>query len=225
MPGAGAGGGLRRVTYSPDFLARVHARRAELRQALAALLPAPRAIVWEVGCGHGHFLVRYAQEHPGRFCLGIDLIADRLARASRKRDRAGLADCHFLRAEARECLQAFPAGVTFDEVWVLFPDPWPKARHHKNRLLKADFLDAVAARAAPGARFYFRTDHEEYFREVEGVVAGLATWRRDEAAAWPVEQETVFQARAPRHFSLVAVRTSHPAPPAAPVAPGLPPPE
>lgn len=212
------------MSFSPDFLERVRARRAALGRALADLLPEPRAIVWEIGCGHGHFLVRYAETHPTRLCLGIDLIGDRLERAARKRDRAGLARCHFLRAEARECLAAFPPGVDLAEVWVLFPDPWPKARHHKNRLLTADFLDAVSARAEPGARLYFRTDHEEYFRAVEAAVAGLKTWRPEPRAAWPMEPETVFQARAPRHFSLVAVRTTYPAPPTEPVAPGQPPP-
>ena len=212
------------MTFKPEFLARVAERRADLRRELAALLPEPRAIVWEIGCGHGHFLVRYAQEFPEKFCLGIDIILDRLLRSGRKRDRARLGNCHFLRAEARECFNEFPAGVTFAEVWVLFPDPWPKARHHKNRLLQADFFAAIASRAAPGARFYFRTDHEEYFRAVEAVVAGLATWRREPEAPWPLEQETVFQARAPRHFSLVAFRTSHPAPATELVGPGQPPP-
>lgn len=220
MPAADSRG----VSFSPDFLDRVRTRRAALRASLGELLAAAGPIVWEIGCGHGHFLVRYAGTHPDRLCLGIDLIGDRLDRAGRKRDRSGLARCHFLRAEARECLAAFPPGVSLAEVWVLFPDPWPKARHHKNRLLTADFLDAVAARAQPGARLYFRTDHEEYFRAVEAVVAGLKTWRPDPGAAWPIEPETVFQARAPRHFSLVAVRTAHPAPPIAPVAPGQPPP-
>ena len=212
------------MTFKPEFLARVTERRAELARTLAALLPDPRAIVWEIGCGHGHFLVRYAQENPRKYCLGIDIILDRLLRSGKKRDRAQLANCQFLRAEARECFNAFPPGVSFEEVWVLFPDPWPKARHNKNRLLKADFFNAIASRAGEGARFYFRTDHEEYFREVEGTVAGLQTWRRDPEAAWPLEQETVFQARAPRHFSLVAVRTSHPAPPVTLAGPGQPPP-
>jgi tRNA (guanine-N7-)-methyltransferase len=211
------------VTFKPEFLARVDERRAALRGDLAELFPQPQAIIWEIGCGHGHFLVRYAETHPRKLCLGIDLILDRLARSGRKRDRAKLANCHFLRAEARECFNAFPRGVTFEEVWVLFPDPWPKARHNKNRLLKADFFNAIASRAGEDARFYFRTDHEEYFREVEGIVAGLHTWHRDPTAAWPLEQETVFQARAPRHFSLVALRTSHPAPAVELVGPGQPP--
>lgn len=212
------------MTFKPEFLARVHERRAELQRALADLLPQSRAIVWEVGCGHGHFLVRYAAENPAKLCVGIDIILDRLVRSGKKRDRAHLANCHFLRAEAREFFNALPASVTFEEVWVLFPDPWPKARHNKNRLLKADFFNAIASRAGEGARFYFRTDHEEYFREVEATVAALQTWRREPAAQWPLEQETVFQSRAPSYHSLVAVRTSHPAPAVELVGPGQPPP-
>jgi tRNA (guanine-N7-)-methyltransferase len=211
------------VGYKPEFLVTIAQRRATVQAQIAALLPAPRPIVWEIGCGHGHFLVRYAEQFPARFCIGVDIILHRLARSDKKRDRAQLANCHFLRAEAREFLNLLPPGVILEEVWVLFPDPWPKARHNKNRLLKPEFFEAIANRAAEGARFYFRTDHLEYFTEVAGNVAGLKTWRRDPAAPWPVEQETVFQARAPVYHSLVLVRTSHPATPIELVAPGLPP--
>lgn len=213
------------VSFKPEFLAQVARRRHALAGELAALLPAPRGIVWEIGCGHGHFLVRYAEENPEKFCLGIDIILDRLARSGRKRDRAQLDNCQFVRAEARECFHAFPAGVTFDEVWVLFPDPWPKARHNKNRLLKPVFFEAIASRAREGARFYFRTDHLEYFQEVTGFFAAgkISTWRLDPAAPWPLEQETVFQARAPSFRSLVAVRTANPARAVELTGPGLPP--
>lgn len=212
------------MDYRPEFLDVIARRRAALRADVAALLPAPRAIVWEIGCGHGHFLVRYAHEFPGKFCVGVDIRLERLARSDRKRTRAGLDNCHFLRTEAREFLHALPPGVVFEEIWVLFPDPWPKARHHKNRLLKPEFFEAVAARAGEGARFYFRTDHAEYFHEVETALADLTTWRTERGGAWPSEPETVFQARAPAYHSLVAVRTSRPARPVEVVAPGLPPP-
>jgi tRNA (guanine-N7-)-methyltransferase len=212
------------VDYRPDFLTRIAARRAALRAQLATLLPAPSALVWEIGCGHGHFLVRYAGQYPGKFCVGVDLRLERLEKSGRKRDRAQLANCHFVRAEAREFLNALPAGVTFAEIWALFPDPWPKKRHHKNRLLQAEFFEAVAARAGEGAPFYFRTDHAEYFHEVEFTLRHLAAWSLMPAAPWPLEHVTVFQERAPRYHSLVAVRTSHPARPVEIVAPGLPPP-
>lgn len=212
------------VGYKPEFLATIAQRRAALRTELSALLPNPRPIVWEIGCGHGHFLVRYAELFPAKYCIGVDLILDRLERSGKKRDRAQLDNCHFIRAEAREFLLSLSPGNTFEEIWILFPDPWPKARHHKNRLLKTEFFEAIASRAGEGARFYFRTDHLDYFTEVEEIMAGLKTWRRDPAAHWPLEQETVFQARAPTYHSLVAIRTSHPATPIELVAPGLPPP-
>lgn len=213
------------MAFRPDFLQVIASRRAALREELARLFPRPQPIVWEIGCGHGHFLVCYASEFPGKRCVGVDIITDRLERGGRKRDRAKLANCEFVRAEAREFLNALPAGVTFDEVWILFPDPWPKARHNKNRLLKPPFFDAIAARAPEGARFYFRTDHAEYFSEVERFFSKglIETWRVEPGAAWPLEQETVFQARAPAYHSLVAVRTGRPARAVEVFAPGLPP--
>ena len=212
-----------RVTYKPEFLARITERRAALRAELAALLPARPSLVWEIGSGHGHFLVQYAQAFPMKHCVGVDIIRDRLNRSGRKRDRAKLSNCHFVQAEAREFLDALPAGVTFDEVWALFPDPWPKKRHHKNRILQAEFLEAVAGRAGEGARLYVRTDHAEYFQSVTALFPDLPTWRLDPAALWPLEQETVFQARAPAYQSLIAVRTSHPARPIETAAPRPPP--
>lgn len=212
------------MAFKPEFVERITERRAALRADLAALLPRPGPIVWEVGCGHGHFLARYATEFPRKNCIGVDISRERIARGRRKTERAHLSNCHFLQAEAREFLHALPTGVTFEEIWVLFPDPWPKKRHHKNRVLQPEFFDAIASRAGEGTRLYFRTDHHEYFQSVAAFLPTLDTWQPDPAAAWPLEHETVFQALADRYHSLVAVRTSHPARPIETVAPGLPPP-
>lgn len=212
-----------RVAYQPEFLARIAERRAALRTELAALLPVGQPFVWEIGSGHGHFLVQYAQAFPAKYCVGVDIIRDRLNRSGRKRERAGLTNCHFVQAEAREFFDALPAGATLAEIWVLFPDPWPKKRHHKNRILQAEFLEALAGRVGEGARLYFRTDHPEYFQSVAALIPALPTWRLDPAAPWPLEPATVFQSRAPAYQSLVAVRTSHPARPAETTAPRPPP--
>lgn len=191
----------------PEFVEHVTQRRAALRAGLAALLPPAAALVLEIGSAHGHFLVRYATEHPGKFCLGVDLRGERVDRAKRKAERAKLPNCHFIRAEARELIACLPAGITFAEIWVLFPDPWPKKRHHKNRLLQPAFFELLAERARLGAHLYFRTDYAEYFHEVAGFLPGLKTWRLAPDAPWPMEHETVFQARAPVFQSLVATRT------------------
>jgi tRNA (guanine-N7-)-methyltransferase len=203
----------------PEFIEHVRQRRARLGAELAAVVPAKSSIVLEIGCGHGHFLARYAAENPTRICLGVDVIGERIARAHRKSTRAKLANCHFIRGEAREMIDALSPDVTFAETWVLFPDPWPKKRHHKNRILQPAFFEFLAGRVEQGGRLYFRTDHAEYFSYVAEFLPTLKTWQPDLAAVWPLEQETVFQARAPAYQSLVAIRTADPARPAGTAGP------
>lgn len=210
------------MPFNPGFVEEIARRRTALREELAPHFAAPRSIVWEVGCGHGHFLAAYAAQHPEEPCFGVDICRERIARAQRKSARARLGNCHFVHCEAREFVRALPPEVTFAEIWVLFPDPWPKKRHHKNRIIQADFLEAVAARAGQGARFFFRTDHADYFATASAVFAASKTWALAPRAPWPLELATVFQARAPSHQSLVAVRTAHPATQVETVAPGLP---
>jgi tRNA (guanine-N7-)-methyltransferase len=192
----------------PAHLALIAQRRADLRAALARVLPPAARLVGEIGSGHGHFLTAYAAAHPGKLCIGIDLIGERVARATRKRDRAALPNLHFFQAEAHDFLNALPVGAAFSAIVMLFSDPWPKRRHHKNRLLQPAFLDALAARTGQGTRLYFRTDHRGYFAHATAVLAAHSAWRMDPAAPWIFETGTVFQARAPAYYSLVAERTA-----------------
>ncbi len=182
-------------------------RRTVVQAQLTEILADARnPLVWEIGCGHGHFLTAYAAAHPGHTCIGVDQESSRVERALRKRDRAQLRNLHFIRAEARLFLEALPVGCRFDHVFVLFPDPWPKLRHHKHRLLQPEFLQALAAHAAPDSRLCFRTDHAEYFAEVRRAIGETQVWRvADEP--WPFEFTTVFQSRAAAFESLVARRT------------------
>ena len=189
----------------PAHLRLVARRRAELRAALARVVPPGARFVGEIGCGHGHFLTAYAAAHPRELCLGFDLRGERIARAERKRERAALARLHFFQAAADDFLAALPAAAAFGTIFMLFPDPWPKRRHHKNRLIQPAFLDALAARAGQGTRLYFRTDDRDYFAQAGGIIAGHSVWRLDPDATWPFDAETVFQSRAASHQSLVAV--------------------
>jgi tRNA (guanine-N7-)-methyltransferase len=70
-----------------------------------------------------------------------------------------------VRADAEDFLASIPEGASFERIFILFPDPWPKRRHHKNRVVNATFLSEVARGARKGAGLYFRTDHEPYFRK------------------------------------------------------------
>lgn len=189
-----------------EHSARSAERREALKGELLGLIPHGQDFVWEVGSGHGHFLAAYSAAHPDECCIGIDIAADRIARANRKRERARLANLHFVRADADDFLAAMPRNARFTAIFILFPDPWPKRRHSKNRLMTSEFLAAAGAMAEKGARLFFRTDHEPYFRETAGLVRAHADWEESDPAAWPFEEPTVFQRRAERHFSLVAMR-------------------
>ncbi len=192
----------------PGYLTVLADRRRLLQNELARILQSGRSFVWEVGSGHGHFLAAYAAAHPDRHCIGVDIASERIARAIRKRDRARLVNLHFIRADARLFLDSLPPGSLISDVFVLFPDPWPKSRHHKHRILQPDFLSAVAATSTPNCRLHFRTDFRPYFDDARGTIGASVLWElMPETTPWPFEFSTVFQNRAGQHDSFIARRS------------------
>lgn len=188
---------------------RIHADRLAKLHNIFAELPLHRpALTLEIGCGHGHFLTAYAAENLDEHCIALDIIADRLERAERKSIAAGLSNVNWVRALADDFLEALPQGTLFDrKVFILFPDPWPKRKHWKNRLIQPQFLDQLAKITAPGTQLCFRTDHLPYFESASSVIAAHPQWTVDSEPEWPFEQQTVFEARADNHQSLTARRT------------------
>jgi tRNA (guanine-N7-)-methyltransferase len=188
-----------------EHLARLDERRNALRAWYETTLGAAPPFVFEIGSGHGHFLTAYARAHPEQLCLGIDQMVERVGRADRKRERATLTNLHFLRAAADDFLAALPTGGRFRAIYILFPDPWPKRRHHKHRLLQPGLIAQLAARALPEAPLFFRTDHEDYYAAARTLLSAMGAWRVTDDP-WPFETPTVFQARQPKYQSLVAYR-------------------
>jgi tRNA (guanine-N7-)-methyltransferase len=180
-------------------------RLVDLRSAMAAALPSPAPhLVLEIGCGNGHFLTAYAAAHPDCLCVGLDLRLERIEKARRKRDRAGLGNLRFLRCDAVDFLRELPPDARLADIYMLFPDPWPKKRHHKNRLLKTALLDELAARAGQGSRLFFRTDFRPYYDEAAHIVAAHPAWRLLPPGPFAFEHPTLFQSRAPVFYSLAA---------------------
>lgn len=188
-----------------EHLARIDNRRKELQVWCANALAARSGYVLEIGCGNGHFLTAYAAAHPQDFCIGIDIERERVERAQRKQMRARLSNLHFVRAEAGLFLAAVPSPARARAIYILFPDPWPKRRHHKNRLLTPSFLERLAEAASDGARLYFRTDYKAYYEDARAAAGGAPSWAVA-GEAWPFEAPTVFQQRASEYHSFVAVR-------------------
>jgi tRNA (guanine-N7-)-methyltransferase len=189
----------------PSHAAVIMARREALRQSWDGLCIKERFLL-EIGCGHGHFLTAYAAAHPNESCIGIDVIEERIERAIRKRDRAGLSNLHFLRADVWDFFASIDVSNCISDIYILFPDPWPKRRHHKNRVVEPAFLKAAAERAGKGAKLYFRTDFAPYFAEAKGLLDSSGCWNISPSAGWPFEVSSVFQERASSFQSLVAER-------------------
>lgn len=187
-----------------EYLARVEKRQQELRDSLQALFTHPAELTFEVGCGHGHFLAAYAQAHPDNICLGVDIRSRRIRLAQAKSEKRRIKNLHFIKAEAIETLRALPPKVSILNTFVLFPDPWPKKRHAKNRIMQDPFLLQLAARSLPGSRLYFRTDDQAYFRWTAEVLEHHPMWEPRPTAPWPFEAPSYFQDLLRHHQSMVA---------------------
>ena len=191
--------GPREARFASMAAARLH----ELEETTRNLFSGMETCVLEIGCGHGHLLTAYAEAHPEKTCIGIDIIADRITRANRKKNRARLPNVHFINTSAEDFFAVFPTQISISELFIFFPDPWPKRRHHKNRLMQAEFLSKLSHWVTPSSRLYFRTDDLPYFTATEAILSAHPEWSIH-PSPWAFEFTTVFQARASSHYSLVA---------------------
>lgn len=187
-------------------LAKQVQRKAALREECVAALGDAGTILFEAGCGHGHWLTSYAEAHPEQTCVGIDLISWRIRKGLDKRDKRGLKNLHFYKAELGEFLEVLPPHIRFHRTVLLFPDPWPKARHHRRRMVQPAFLDEVARRTDSGGEFCFRSDDRPYFDWAIEHLEAHPEWEIDTSASWPHETETYFQDLMETYFSVVARR-------------------
>lgn len=184
------------------------ARRADrvrlLAGTLASTLAGRGSFTFELGSGHGHWLTAYAAAHPQEICLGIDLISDRVEKALRKKEKAGLANLTFLKAEAAEFLDALPSGARIANTFILYPDPWPKKKHHKNRFVQPESLTALAEKSTAGARLHFRTDDADYHAWTLAALAAHPRWKILPEEPWPFERMTFFEERTKARRDVIA---------------------
>jgi tRNA (guanine-N7-)-methyltransferase len=118
--------------------------------------------VWlEIGFGGGEHLAAQAARRPEVLMLGAEPFQNGAASALRHLDEAGLTNVRLHVGDARDLLAALP-DASIDRVFVLFPDPWPKVRHHKRRLIQTETVAALARVLRSGARLRFASDWEDY---------------------------------------------------------------
>ena len=118
--------------------------------------------VWlEVGFGGGEHLATQAARNPHVLLIGAEPFINGVASAVRHLHEQSVENVRLHAGDVRELLAALPDGAV-DQVFILFPDPWPKARHNKRRLISREFLDELARAMLPGARLRFATDWRDY---------------------------------------------------------------
>lgn len=152
----------------------------------AALFDPPVSEVWlEVGFGAGEHLAQQAAAHPEVGFVGCEVFINGIASLLRHVDARGLANVRVLQDDARLLLPALPAA-SLGRVFVLFPDPWPKARHEGRRFISGATLDDLARTMTPGAELRIATDHPVYLRwtlELMSRHPGFA-WTARSARDW-----------------------------------------
>ena len=166
-------------------------------------------LVLEIGSGMGEATAQMAAADPDRDVLAVEVHTPGLGSLLRLAEGAGLTNLRVVEADAREVLRDRLAPGSLDEVRVFFPDPWPKARHAKRRLVTAEFADLVAARLRPGGRLHVATDWASYAEQVLAVLVAHPSFEvvSRERGARPVtrfEQRGTAAGRQPH--DVVAVR-------------------
>ena len=160
-------------------------------------------LVLEIGFGNGDQLLHAALAEPARDFIGIEVHRPGVGRLMNALAEAGVDNVRVYNHDAVAVLQHEIATDALAEMRIYFPDPWHKKRHHKRRLIQADFLALLATRVAPGGRLHLATDWADYAEQMRNALDATAAWRADSQHAlsavrpdWRIE--THFERRGRR---------------------------
>jgi tRNA (guanine-N7-)-methyltransferase len=128
--------------------------------------------VVEIGFGNGENLLALASSRPGDDFLGIEVHRPGVGRLLLQLEERGLTNVRIICHAAVEVLERYLDGQCLDEILILFPDPWPKKRHHKRRLIQSAFAALLAQRLKAGGRVRLATDWEPYAADMLTVLSG-----------------------------------------------------
>lgn len=130
----------------------------------------------DLGCGDGAFLCELAQRHPNENFLGTEKLIGRVAQVCRQ--AAALENVRVLKVESSYAVRYLLPEGSVETFYLLFPDPWPKRRHHRRRLVTNDFLDSIYRALADDGLFRIATDQLDYFRQIMDVAKNHFGFRR-----------------------------------------------
>ncbi|MBI3876128.1 MAG: tRNA (guanosine(46)-N7)-methyltransferase TrmB [Verrucomicrobia bacterium] len=166
------------------------------RLDFAALFPRAQPVEVELGSGDGSFLAQWAALHPERNFIGVERLLGRVRKLDRKSFRAGLTNLRIVKIEAAYLVEFLLPPASVSALHIYFPDPWPKRKHRKNRLVNGPFTEKVVVALAPGGIVWLRTDDADYFAQMLAVFHANAAFEAietpPELAAVVTDFERVF---------------------------------
>ena len=136
-------------------------------------------LVLEIGPGKGEFLLHLAQAEPKTTFVAVEIRRGRFEKIAKKAANLKLANVYLVLGDARECLTRLFKPALFDRIYILFPDPWPKRRHSKHRLLKPELLAHLRDYLKPGGAIYNATDAGFYSEEIVAAFEEVGGFKRE----------------------------------------------
>lgn len=160
---------------------------------LDVIFPGTGPLEVDLGCGKGRFLLARAAAYPEVRFLGIDRMLKRIRKIDNKAQRRRLANIRLLRMEGYYAVSYLLPADTISTYYIFFPDPWPKKRHHENRIFNPRFVDAVHRTLKTGGVLHIATDHLPYFDDIASILRADARFREITPFIPSAEERTDFE--------------------------------
>ena len=188
---------MRRSKTVTEEAARVEYVPPDVTQPLplAELFPAPAPLELDLGCGDGSFLAALAAMHPERNCLGVERLLGRVRTACRRIAVQRLTNVRILRVDIAHAAATLIPLASVDVCHVMFPDPWPKRRHHVRRTVTADFLRAISRILKPSGLLRLTTDDAPYFEQMQAAAAAVPAFETVNEESVPSLPRSTFESR------------------------------
>jgi len=145
---------------------------------LAELFSKPQPLEIELGCGDASFLAEYARRNPQINLIGVERLLGRIQKLHRKGSHLELQNLRGVRIESSYFLKYLLPSHSACALHIYFPDPWPKKRHRKNRLVNEQFPQLARKALASGGIVYLRTDDADYFSQMTEVFGADKNFRK-----------------------------------------------
>ncbi len=152
---------------SPVFVSETSLKKLG---SCSALFPYPRPLELEIGCGIGDFIIQIAAQRPEHNFLAIDIFNQGCRSTCSRVEESGLDNIRVMRMEARYLLHHYLGGNSLRALYINCPDPWPKKRHRKRRLVNSEFIDLALYNLENDGFLNFSTDFTDYGEDVADLL-------------------------------------------------------